>query len=135
MGHAAHGTPCHTTYHPVLLPYRPPLSPIHRRESFKLKRGLYLATVTTKHGKLLRMFDVANVKHAFRVRVPELTRQELFSQLLHYHKSEQFFMLHGEWRRLRRRRRPTSTLSVMNAPTHSHRPASPHPSLHRTRLR
>lgn len=70
------------------------LGPEGFKESFKMRRGMVLATVTQKHGDAMRMFNVANVRDRFRLRLPELTRQEVFSQLLHYHSSQRFLMLH-----------------------------------------
>jgi hypothetical protein len=63
------------------------------RREFALKRGLYLTTVSQKHKRPMRLFSVADVKQRYRIRVPEATREEIHSQLLHYHKSGNFFMV------------------------------------------
>ena len=63
------------------------------RDSFALARGMFLTSVTERAGKKLRMFEVANVKLTYRLRVPELTRQEVHSQLAHYATTGRFMML------------------------------------------
>lgn len=61
-----------------------------------MKRGAWLTTITESHGgRQLRLFSVADVKAAYRLRVPELTRQEVWSTLRHYHSTGRFFMLSG----------------------------------------
>ena len=67
------------------------------RSDFRMKRGAYLTTITESHGgKQLRLFSVADVKMRYRLRVPELTRQEVMSTLRHYQATGRFFMLSGE---------------------------------------
>ena len=64
------------------------------REACQMKRGLWLAAVSMKHSEdMAPMFSAANVRDRHRVAVPPLTRQELHSTLVHYSKSENFFML------------------------------------------
>jgi hypothetical protein len=58
-----------------------------------MKRGVFLSTVTQRHAKPMRMFEVANVRDRYRLRVGELTRPEIHSTLLHYHHSKKFLML------------------------------------------
>ena len=59
-----------------------------------MKRGMYLATITTpRGGATMRMFEVADVKQTYRLRVPELTRPEVFAQLSHYKAADRFFMV------------------------------------------
>lgn len=57
---------------------------------------MYLAAVSQRHGAKMRLFDVAAVKQTYRLRVPELTRQETHAQLCHYADSgADFLMLPG----------------------------------------
>ncbi len=58
-----------------------------------MARGVYLTTVTQKHGRPMRMFAVADVKQGFRLRVPEASREEVHGQLLHYHTTGRFLMV------------------------------------------
>jgi hypothetical protein len=43
----------------------------------------------------MAMFGVADVKQTYRLRVPELTRQETHAQLLHYASTGRFMMVPG----------------------------------------
>jgi Mitochondrial ribosomal death-associated protein 3 len=63
------------------------------KEESKMARGLVLATVTQRHGRPMRMFSVANVFRDYRLPIPEATREEIHSQLLHYHTSQRFLMV------------------------------------------
>lgn len=71
------------------------LGPAGFQPSMAMARGMVLATTTQRHAKPMRMFDVAKVGGRYRVRVPELTRQEVYSQLLHYQRTGKFLMLSG----------------------------------------
>jgi hypothetical protein len=63
------------------------------RADKSFKRGVVVGTITRKHSMPMRLFDVANVQQSLRLRVGELTREELHSMLLHYHYSKKFLML------------------------------------------
>ena len=58
-----------------------------------MRRGLFLATVTQRHGRPMRMFAEADVRRAYRLPVPEATREEVHAQLQHYHRSQRLLMV------------------------------------------
>jgi hypothetical protein len=63
-----------------------------------MKRGLWLCAVSHRHTEdMAPMFGAAYVKHAYRVPVPRLSRQELYAQLKHYKECDNLFMLQGAW--------------------------------------
>lgn len=67
------------------------------RESMQFKRGLWLCAVSHTHSMDMKpMFSAAAVHDRFRVAVPPLTRQEIYSTLKHYAACGTFFMLQGE---------------------------------------
>jgi Mitochondrial ribosomal death-associated protein 3 len=65
-------------------------------EAMTLKRGVYLTAITRKHSAKMRLFEVTDAREKFRVRVPELTRQEIYSTLKHYQQTGRFFMVEDE---------------------------------------
>ena len=67
------------------------------RHDFAMKRGFFLGTISQKAGKPMRMFDVANVRPRYWYPVSPLTRPEIHSTLLHYHKTGKFLMLSSEY--------------------------------------
>ena len=67
------------------------------KESMQFKRGLWLCAVSHTHSMDMKpMFSVAAVHDRYRVAVPPLTRQEIYSTLKHYAACGTFFMLQGE---------------------------------------
>ena len=69
------------------------LGPTGFKPDHALARGLVLATVTQRHAAPMRMFAVADVKRAYRLPVPEATREEVHAQLAHYQRSQRFLMV------------------------------------------
>ena len=90
------------------------------RESFTMKRGVWLSAVSMKHSEDMEpMFGSVNVRDRYRVHVPPLTRQELHATLLHYTKSNNFFMLQR-----------ASIRTGVRPRAHSTRNPTPDPSAH-----
>lgn len=68
-----------------------------RADTHGMARGLWLLALSHKHTEAMGpMFDAAAVHHVYRIPVPTLSRQEVYSQLAHYHKSGNLFMLESE---------------------------------------
>ena len=56
---------------------------------------MWMGTVSQEYGSALRMFDVARVRGRHTLRVPEATRDEVWSQLQAYKNTGRYFMLGG----------------------------------------